>query len=66
MHTDEELIECKTTLKGTKSIRLPLSYLRGLIKEAALQSRGPRVAIEIAEQRWILLPEDDYIELRDK
>lgn len=66
MHTSNELVECKTVLAGNKKLTLDGPYLEGLIYQAAVQDRGVVVSIELFNRRWILMPEDDYIEHRDQ
>jgi hypothetical protein len=65
MHNDDTLIECKTVLKGNKQITIKLDGLRLVSYHAALQNRGPRLHVEIGEQRWVMLPEIDYSDLCD-
>lgn len=65
MHTAEELIECKTVLAGNKQITLRADYLRGFLKEAAMQDRRPVLSVELDGQSWILITEADYVELRE-
>ncbi len=65
MHTQDDLIECKTVLKGNKQITLKADYLKGFVKEALLQDKRPVLSVELDNRCWVLIPEDDYIELRD-
>lgn len=64
MHTETELIECKTVLAGNKKLTLDGPYLDGLIYQAAIQDRSVVLSIELHNRRWVLIPEDDYIELK--
>lgn len=64
MHTDTELIECKTVLQGNKQITIKDSYLRRFLKDAALQDLSPVLQIRLAGLDWVLIPEADYQELR--
>lgn len=65
MHTDEELIECKTVLKGGKRIVLEDSYLEGLYKTAMLQDRSPIVDCSLPSRDWVVIPKSDFLESRD-
>lgn len=58
MDTDEELIECKTVLRGNKQITIHLSDLKSLTYHAAVADKTPVMHIEIANQRWKLVPDD--------
>ena len=65
MDTPDELIECKTVLEGNKQITLKAEDLQLLSYHAALQDKGPRLHVRLAGKDWVLLPEMDYLELRD-
>ena len=62
MHTDDELIECKTVLKGNKQITIKLTDLRKLKYTAATQGKKPILHIEIDNEVWVLEQEIDYLE----
>lgn len=61
MHTDEDLIECKTVLKGNKQITIKEDVLKSLSYNAAVQGRSPVLHIEIGGNCWVLRREDDDI-----
>lgn len=66
MHTANELIECKTVLEGNKQITIKSSDLKLLTYQAAIQDRDPVMHIRLDGKDWVLVPEGDYIEQRDK
>ncbi len=57
MHTDTQLIECKTVLAGNKQITIKAADLRSLKYNAAIQSLEPVMHIEIDGMRWLLVEE---------
>lgn len=63
MHTEDSLIECKTVLKGNKQITIKLDDLRSLKYHAAIQDRDPMLHIEIGGERWLLVREDDLLDV---
>lgn len=63
MHNDDEVIECKTVLRGKKQITLKDDDLRLVERTAISQGRRPVLHIELANRRYIVLMEDDYDEL---
>lgn len=66
MHTDSELIECKTVLEGNKQITLKASYMKEFAFNALIQDKSPVLHIELDGHRYVVIPEVDYLELRDK
>ena len=64
MHTEGELIECKTVLRGNKSITLKSTDLRLLSHQAALQDLNPVMHVRLDGRDWVLIPEGDYVELK--
>jgi Holliday junction resolvase len=65
MHTDDELIECKTVLPGKKQITIKLDDVKSLHYHAAIKNKRPVLHIELDKYRLVLIPEADYEELRD-
>lgn len=65
MHTDNELVECKTVLEGNTQITLKAEALRLLTYHAALQDREPVMHVQLDRKCWVLIPEEYYLELRD-
>lgn len=62
MHTDKNVIECKTVLKGKKQITIKGDDLKLLSYHAALQDRGPVMHIRLedtVQKDWVLHPESD-------
>lgn len=64
MHTTDDLIECKTVLRGNKSITLKATDLRLLSQQAALQDLNPVMHVRLDGRDWVLIPEGDYVELK--
>lgn len=62
MHTADELIECKTVLKGNKQITIKGPYLRGLVYAAAIQGKTPLLHIELEGMHWVMRLEGDYVD----
>jgi Holliday junction resolvase len=60
MHTDEQLIECKTVLRGNKQITIHADDLRSLKYHAAVADVAPVMHIELDKERWVMVPESDY------
>jgi hypothetical protein len=63
MHNDDEVIECKTVLRGKKQITLKSDDLKLVERTAVAQGRRPVLHIEIANRGYVVLPEGDYAEL---
>ena len=61
MHNDGDLIECKTVLQGNKQITIKLEDLKSLKYQAAVADKRPVLHVEIEKQRWVLIPEADYV-----
>jgi hypothetical protein len=66
MHTEIDLIECKTVLDGNKQIVLKADDLRSLAYRAALEDRQPVLHVRLKAAapftRWVLISEDEYEE----
>ena len=63
MHTDRELIECKTVLSGNKQITIKSGDLKSLVHQAAVQDLDPVVHIRVNDcpiKNWVMIPEGDY------
>jgi hypothetical protein len=56
------LIEHKWT--GKASFTVKAAVLEKIIKEAILESRMPALGISLNDENYVLLTEDDYLELR--
>jgi Holliday junction resolvase len=65
MSTREELIECKTVLRGKRSITIKDDDLSLLLRLSAQRDIDPVMDIELAGRAWVLIPRGDYRELRD-
>jgi hypothetical protein len=65
MHTDGTLIECKTVLSGNKQITLKADVLKSLAFNAAIQDKSPVLHIELDGKTYVMIPEVDYLTLRD-
>lgn len=63
MHNDDEVIECKTTLRGKKQITLKKDDLSLVERTAVSQGRRPVLHIELANRGYVVLTEEDYAEL---
>lgn len=61
MHTDGELIECKTVLKGNRQITIKADDLKSLSYQAAIQDKDPLLHVELDGRRWVLIPEENYL-----
>lgn len=64
-HTKDVLFEFKTVLGGKKQITIKLTDLLSVQKTALSEGRLPVLQIEIAQQRWVCIPDDDFMELWD-
>jgi hypothetical protein len=62
MDTADALIECKTVLRGKKSITLNTKTLRTLQGAAALEGKFPILSIRLDGLDYVLLFEADYLE----
>lgn len=62
MHTDGELIECKTVLKGNRQIVIKIDDWKSLRYHAAVQDRRPVLHVELGKYRLVLIPEEDHAE----
>lgn len=60
MHTDGELIECKTVLPGNKQITIKIDDWKSVCYHAAIQDRTPVLHIELGKYRLVLIPEADH------
>lgn len=63
MHNVDEVIECKTVLRGKKQITVKSDDLKLVERTAIQQGRRPVLHIEIANRGYVLLTEEDYAEL---
>lgn len=69
VHTDMEVIECKTTQAASYSVKI--SLLDELYQQAIQALKIPVLDIQfeerghIAPSRWVVIPEIDYLDLRD-
>jgi hypothetical protein len=63
MHNDDEVIECKTVLRGKKQITLKSDDLQLVERTAVAQGRRPVLHIEIANRGYVVLTEEDYAEM---
>lgn len=66
VHTEHELIECKTTEAASYSLKLEL--LRSLQREAYLAGKEPVLDIRFEPRgdypsRWVVIPESYYLEI---
>ncbi len=69
VHTDSELIECKTT--EAQSYTLNVHMLNELRREGFIAGKLSLLDIKFEpvsqrSSRWVVLHEEDYLELRDK
>jgi hypothetical protein len=62
VRTDELLIEHKWT--GKASFTVKATVLEKIVNEAILDSRMPVLGISLNNENYILLLEDDFLELR--
>jgi Holliday junction resolvase len=62
MHTDGQLVECKTVLEGNKQITLKADDLKLLSYHSALQDRDPVMHIRLDGKNWVLIPEANYLD----
>jgi hypothetical protein len=62
VRTDELLIEHKWT--GKTSFTVKATVLEKIVKEAILDSRMPVLGISLNNENYVMLSEDDFIELR--
>lgn len=63
VRSDDMLIEAKTT--AAKSYSLKLSELRELRKQAIMDDRMPVFIVDIQGHRYVVLDENDWLELTD-
>lgn len=63
MHNDDEVIECKTVLRGKKQITIKQVDLTLVERTAIQQGRRPVLHIELANRGYVVLTEEDYAEL---
>lgn len=64
VRSDGVLWEMKRTSK--KSITIKASDLEHLRKNALLEDRVPVMHIELGDRRWVVIPEDDYLEMIER
>ena len=60
MHTDDQLIECKTVLRGNRQITIKEDDWKQLRYHAAIQDKSPVLHIELGKHRLVLIPEEDH------
>jgi hypothetical protein len=64
VRTDDLLVEHKYTAK--KSISLTSTVLKKIIHEAVFDGRMPVLAFHLDGQNYVVILEDDFLELREK
>jgi hypothetical protein len=57
------LFEFKTVLGGKKQITVKLDDLKQVEHQAVLEGRLPVLQIEVGGKRYVILTDDDFIEL---
>ena len=62
VRSDDLLIEHKWT--GKASFTVKATVLEKIVKEAILESRMPVLGISLNSENYVLLTEDDFLELR--
>jgi len=62
VRSDDLLIEHKWT--GKASFTVKATVLEKIVKEAILESRMPVLGISLNNENYVLLTEDDFLELR--
>ncbi len=66
MHTKTALIECKTVLEGNTQITLKDKTLKELAVLAALEDHQPVLHFRLGGKNYVVLTEDDYLEMVDE
>jgi hypothetical protein len=64
VRSDDLLIEHKWT--GKKSFSLKAEVLEKIVMEAIIDSRMPVLGISLNNKNYVLLTEDDFLEMREK
>ena len=64
VRSDDLLIEHKWT--GKKQITLKSDVLKKIVREAILDGRMPVLGIHLEEKNYVVLLEDDFMEMREK
>lgn len=64
VRSDDLLIEHKWT--GKKSFSLKADVLEKIVTEAIIDSRMPVLGISLNNNNYVLLTEDDFLEMREK
>jgi hypothetical protein len=64
VRSDDLLIEHKWT--GKKSFSLKAEVLEKIVTEAIIDSRMPVLGISLNNNNYVLLTEDDFLEMREK
>jgi hypothetical protein len=64
VRSDDLLIEHKWT--GKKSFSLKSDVLEKIVTEAIIDSRMPVLGISLNNQNYVLLTENDFLEMREK
>jgi hypothetical protein len=64
VRSDDLLIEHKWT--GKKSFSLKSDVLKKIVREAILDGRVPVLGVHLDGENYVILLEDDYLEMRDR
>ena len=64
VRSDDLLIEHKWT--GKKSFSVKAEVLEKIVTEAIIDSRMPVLGISLNNKNYVLLTEDDFLEMREK
>ena len=64
VRSDDLLIEYKWT--GKKSFSLKSDVLKKIVREAILDGRVPVLGVHLDGENYVILLEDDYLEMRDR
>jgi hypothetical protein len=59
------LLEYKTVLGGKKQITIKLDDLQLVERTAAQEGRLPVLQFELRQKRFVILTEDDFLEMRE-
>ena len=67
VRTEEFMIENKLKMDpDAKSYSIKAVDMRDLVKRARLEGRIPLLQIDLAGHRYVVLPEDDFLEIIDE
>jgi len=64
VRSEDLLIEHKWT--GKKSFSLKSDVLKKIVREAILDGRTPVLGVHLDGENYVILLEDDYLEMRDR